>query len=369
MKSEMEEKVVSAADTHSQLSAVKRAVLEKRLAGRAHNGADGQAISRRQRVEPPPISLSQQRLWFLSQLEPDLVAYNISEAVRLAGKLDVPVLNWCFNEIVRRHESLRTSFDVIAGQPVQVIAPALDLSISVVDLSQSPDDEREAEALRLSKVETESPFDLMRGPLIRGALMRLRADEHVLIVTMHHIVSDGWSQGVFKNELGALYRARVMGQPSPLSELPIQYADFSEWQREWLSGAVLDRQLNYWRDRLAGAPFVELPADKARPAAMSYRGATFLFELSTELSESLAALSRREGTTLFMTLLAGFKALLHRYTDQNDIVIGTPVANRNREEVESLIGFFVNTLVLRTELSGDPAFRELLARVREVALG
>ena len=370
MNPETEDKAVSGADARSRLSAAKRALLKKRLAGRAHDAADGQSISRRQRVESPPISFSQQRLWFLSQLEPELVAYNISEAVRLAGKLDVPVLNWCFNEIVRRHESLRTTFDVIAGQPVQVIAPVLELSIPVVDLSQLPDDEREAEALRLSRVETERPFDLVRGPLIRAVLMRLRADEHVLIVTMHHIVSDGWSQGVLKNELGALYRARVMGQPSPLAELPIQYADFSEWQREWLSGAVLDRQLNYWRDRLAGPPpLVELPADKARPAAMSYRGATFLFELSTELSESLAALSRREGATLFMTLLAGFKALLHRYTDQNDIVIGTPVANRNREEVESLIGFFVNTLVLRTDVSGDPAFRELLARVREVSLG
>ncbi len=366
----MEEKVVSGADARSQMSAAKRALLEKRLAGRGQDAPDKQAIRRRSRVGPPPLSFAQQRLWFLSQLEPELVAYNISEAVRLAGKLDVPVLNWCFNEIVRRHESLRTSFDVIAGQPVQVIAPALELSIPVVDLSQFPDDERDAEALRLSRVETVRPFDLVRGPLIRAVLMRLREDEHALIVTMHHIVSDGWSQGILKNELGALYRARVMGQPSPLGELPIQYADFSEWQREWLSGAVLDQQLNYWRDRLAGAPpLTELPADKARPAAMSYRGATFLFELSTKLSESLAALSRREGATLFMTLLAGFKTLLHLYTDQSDVVIGTPVANRNREEVESLIGFFVNTLVLRTDVSGDPAFRELLARVREVSLG
>jgi hypothetical protein len=262
MNSEMGEKVVSGAGARSQMSAAKRALLEKRLAGRAQDAPDKQAISRRQRAKPPPLSFAQQRLWFLSQLEPELVAYNISEAVRLAGKLDVPVLNWCFNEIVRRHESLRTSFNVIAGQPVQVIAPALELSIPVVDLSQLPDDEREAEALRLSRVETERPFDLVRGPVIRTLLMRLRAEEHALIVTMHHIVSDGWSQGVLKNELGALYRARVMGQPSPLAELPIQYADFSAWQREWLSGAVLDQQLNYWRDRLAGAPpVVELPAD------------------------------------------------------------------------------------------------------------
>ncbi|HET6975220.1 MAG TPA: amino acid adenylation domain-containing protein [Pyrinomonadaceae bacterium] len=370
MNPETEDKAGSGADARSQMSAAKRALLEKRLAGRGQDAPDKQAIGRRSLIGPPPLSFSQQRLWFLSQLEPELVAYNISEAVRLAGRLDVAVLNWCFNEIVRRHESLRTSFDVIAGHPVQVIASALELSIPVFDLSQFPDEERDVEALRLSRVETERPFDLVRGPLIRAVLLRLRADEHALIVTMHHIVSDGWSQGVLKNELGALYRARIMGQPSPLAELPIQYADFSEWQREWVSGAVLDQQLNYWRDRLAGAPpFIELPADKARPAAMSYQGATFLFELSTELSEALAALSRREGATLFMTLLAGFKTLLYLYSDQSDIVIGTPVANRNREEVESLIGFFVNTLVLRTDVSGDPAFRELLARVREVSLG
>ena len=253
MNPETEDKTGSGADARSQMSAAKRALLEKRLAGRGQDAPDKEAIGRRLRVGPPPLSFSQQRLWFLSQLEPELVAYNISEAVRLSGGLDVPALNWCFNEIVRRHESLRTSFDMIAGQPVQVIAPALELSIPVVDLNQFPDDERDAEALRLSRVETEQPFDLVRGPLIRAVLIRLRADEHALIVTMHHIVSDGWSQGVLKNELGALYRARVMDQPSPLAELPIQYADFSVWQREWLSGAVLDRQLNYWRDRLAGA--------------------------------------------------------------------------------------------------------------------
>jgi amino acid adenylation domain-containing protein len=370
MTSEIEGKIVSGADARSRMSGAKRALLEKRLAGRAADAPDKQTIGRRPRVEPPPLSFAQQRLWFLSQLEPEAVAYNISEAVRLAGQLDVPVLNWCFNEIVRRHESLRTSFDANAGQPVQIIAPRLELSIPLIDLSRLPDGDCETEALRFSQLEAGHHFDLVHGPLIRAVLIRLRADEHVLIVTMHHLISDGWSQGLLKSELGALYRTRIMGQSSPLAELPIQYADFSEWQREWLSGALLDQQLNYWRDRLAGLPqFVELPADGVRPAEKSYHGATFLFELSTELSESLTAFSRREGVTLFMTLLAGFQALLHRYTNQNDIVIGTPVANRNREEVESLIGFFVNTLVLRTDVSGDPAFRELLARVREVALG
>ncbi|HEY6801976.1 MAG TPA: amino acid adenylation domain-containing protein [Pyrinomonadaceae bacterium] len=366
MDSEIKES--SAQYARARLSEAKRALLEKRLAGLPQDTSEAQTIGRCARVGPAPLSFAQQRLWFLGQLEPELVAYNVSEAVRLTGKLDVAALRWSFNEIVRRHESLRTSFAVVDGQPVQQIAPSLELTIPLVDLGHSPD--AGAEALRLSREETERPFDLVHGPLIRVELLRLREDEHVIIVTTHHLISDGWSQGVLKTELGVLYAARVMNQPSPLAELPIQYADFSAWQREWLSGAVLDRQLNYWRDRLAGAPpFFELPADKVRPAKLSYRGATFLFELPRELSESLASLSLSEGATLFMTLLAGFKALLQRYTDQDDLVIGTPVANRNREEVESLIGFFVNTLVLRTDVSSDPSFRELIARVCETSLG
>lgn len=354
----------------TQLSAAKRALLEKRRAGRSSASVDEQAIRLIQRNGPVPLSLAQQRLWFLDQLEPGLVAYNMPAAVRLVGQLDVAVLNWSVNEIIRRHESLRTTFDSVADQPVQVIAPSLELSIPVVDLTGLPGDAREQEAMRLSQEEAQRPFDLLRGPLIRAVLLRLQSDEHVLIVTMHHIVTDLWSQGVFKSELGALYEAGIKRERSPLPELSIQYADFAQWQRGWLTGDELERQTAYWRKQLSGAPpSVDLPTDHPRPPRMDYQGATFLFEISAELSESLTALSRREGATLFMTLLAAFKALLWRYTGQSDIVIGTPVANRNREELEGLIGFFVNTLALRTDISGDPAFRELLGRVRETALG
>ncbi|HEX6045328.1 MAG TPA: amino acid adenylation domain-containing protein [Pyrinomonadaceae bacterium] len=316
-----------------------------------------------------PLSFAQQRLWFLCQLEPGLVAYNVPAAVRLIGNLNVTVLNWSLNEIVRRHESLRTTFDSVAGQPVQIIAPELTLSIPVIDLTHLPEALRDAEAFRLAQEDAGGAFDLAAGPLVRAVLLRLGPEEHVLILTMHHIVSDGWSQGVLKSELSALYEAGINKRPSPLPELSIQYADFAVWQRGWLKDGELDRQTQYWRKQLAGAPpSLELPADRTHPPQMDYRGSTFLFELPADLSESLTALSRREGATLFMTLLAAFKALLWRYTGQNDIVVGTPVANRNREELEGLIGFFVNTLALRTDFSGDPTFRELLAQVREVSL-
>ena len=351
------------------LSAAKRALLEKRLAGRSAVEADEQAIRPAPRNGPIPLSFAQQRLWFLDQLEPGLVAYNVPAAVRLAGELDVASLNWSLNEIVRRHEILRTTFDSVAGQPVQIIAPSLELSIPLIDLINVK--QRGTEALRLSQEEAQRPFDLTRGPLIRALLIRMQSDEHVLVLTMHHIVSDGWSQGVLKMELGALYDARLNARRvTPLPELSIQYADFAQWQRGWLNGDELDRQISYWRQHLTGAPpSLDLPLDGPRPSLMNYQGSAFVFDLPTELSESLAALSRREGVTLFMTLLAGFKALLARYTEQSDIIVGTPVANRNREELESLIGFFVNTLALRTDLSGDPTFRELLHRVREVSLG
>ncbi len=357
-------------NSKTQLSAAKRALLEKRLAGRSPVEPDGQAIRRIPRNGPVPLSFAQQRLWFLDQLEPGLVAYNVPAAVRLVGKLDVAVLNWSLNEIVRRHESLRTTFDSVAGQPAQIVAPSLELSISVVDLSGFSDELRETAAMRLAQEEAQRPFDLIRGPLIRAVLLRLGSELHVLIVTMHHIVSDGWSQGVLKTELGALYDAGMKGERTSLPELSIQYADFAQWQRGWLKDDELNRQLAYWREHLKGAPpSVDLPNDSARPPQLNYRGATFLFELSADLSESITALSRREGVTLFMALLAAFKALLFRYTGQSDIVVGTPVANRNREELEGLIGFFVNTLALRTDFSGSPTFRELLHRVREVSLG
>ncbi|HET9526114.1 MAG TPA: condensation domain-containing protein, partial [Pyrinomonadaceae bacterium] len=370
MKSKTNDKAISGAvKERGQLSPAKRALLEKRLAGRSSVETGAEGIRPGPRNGSAPLSFAQQRLWFLDQLEPGLLAYNMPAAVRLLGRLDVTVLNWSLNEIVRRHESLRTTFNSVAGQPIQIIAPALELSTPIIDLTDLPDDERETEAMQRAREEAYRPFDLVRGPLIRAVLLRLRSEEHVLILTMHHIVSDGWSQGVLTKELGVLYEAGANGLRSPLSDLSIQYADFAQWQRGWLKGDELDRQIEYWRNHLKGAPpSVDLPTDGVRPPQMNYQGSTFVFELSAELSESLNALSRREGATLFMTLLAAFKALLWRYTGQRDLVVGTPVANRSREELEGLIGFFVNTLALRTDFTGDPTFRGLLRRVKEVSL-
>ena len=317
-----------------------------------------------------PLSFAQQRLWFLHQMDPSNAAYNMPLAFRLSGQLDVEALQWSLDEIVRRHEILRTTFDVLDQGPVQLVAATGNLTLSVTDLSSLPPSVSEAEAEMLATEETQRPFDLVSGPLIRARLMRLKANEQVLLVTMHHIISDGWSQTVLLNELGALYESAVAGRISPLPELSIQYADFAEWQRNWLHGEVLDQQLDYWRKHLSGAPpSLELPADRPRPAVQSFNGERYSFALSRDLTARLLELSRREDATPFMTLLAAFYVLLYRYTGQADIVVGTPVANRNRQELESLIGFFVNTLALRVDLSGNPTFRELLARVREVALG
>jgi amino acid adenylation domain-containing protein len=317
-----------------------------------------------------PLSFAQQRLWFLDQWEPGNSAYNMPAAFRLTGPLDVKALECSLNEIVRRHESLRTSFSVVDGQPIQVMAPSLTLTLPVVDLQELPEDEREDQPRRLATEEAKNPFDLAQGPLLRSTLLRLGAQDHVLLLNMHHIVSDGWSMGVFFRELSALYEAFSTGKSSPLPELPIQYADFAGWQRQWLQGQMLETQLSYWRQQLETAPPVlELPTDHPRPPVQTYRGARQSLVLSKTLTEALKALSRQESSTLFMTLLAAFQILLHRYTGQDDIVVGTPVAGRNRTETEGLIGFFLNSLVLRTDLSGNPTFRELLARVRQVALG
>jgi amino acid adenylation domain-containing protein len=343
-----------------------RAVREEKSEGR---GATAQAIRRAPRDSAPPLSYAQQRLWFLDQLEPGSAAYNIPAALRLEGRLDAAALERSLREIVRRHESLRTTFQEVGGEPAQVISPEAGLSFRVVSLEDLPPAGREAEARRLALEEARRPFDLARGPLLRAALVRLAAESHLALFTLHHIVSDGWSHGVLTRELAVLYAAFSAGLPSPLEELPIQYADYAAWQRGRLSGDELERQLGYWRGRLRDAPALDLPTDRARPAAQSSRGKTLPLTLDTSLSEALKELSRREGATLFMTLLAAFQALLSRHTGQEDLVVGTPVAGRQLLETEGLIGFFVNTLALRTDLSGDPTFRELLARVRETALG
>ncbi|MBD2370873.1 hypothetical protein H6G63_28895 [Leptolyngbya sp. FACHB-402] len=316
-----------------------------------------------------PLSFAQQRLWFLHQLASDSPLYNDPVALRLGGLLNVTALKQSINEIVRRHEVLRSRFDTVQGQPVQIITPSLDVPISMVDLGDLPEPEREAEALRLAIEEAARPFDLSADPLLRVTLLRLSETDHVVLLTLHHIVSDAWTMGVLVQELSALYAAFSTHQPSPLPELPIQYADFALWQRQWLQGEVLQAQLNYWRQQLAALPTLELPTDKPRPQIQSDRAATQTFVVPKEVSRSLIQLSQQEGVTLFMTLLTAFKTLLHCYTGQTDIGVGSPIANRNRAEIEHLIGFFVNTLVLRTDLSNNPTFRSLLARVRETTLG
>jgi len=349
------------------------------LHGRGGLSATGPAppmtrIPEAERGGPLETSFGQERFWFIDQLRPGMTAYNIFGAVRMRGKLDAAVLQLSFDELVRRHEVLRSTFTTLAafdGRPMQVIGPADGLPIQRVDLRGLPDSGDLAE--RLKNEEARRPFDLARGPLIRGVLLRLADDDHILAVTAHHIVYDVWSRELLIRELGVLYEAFWHRRPSPLPELAIQYADFAHWQRRWLRGEVLTAQLDYWKQQLAGGPSgttsgTELPADRPRPPLQSFRGRRRLLDVPPRLTAALKDLGRKHGTTLFMTLLAGFEILLHRYTGEDDIVVGSPIANRNRAETEPLIGFFVNTQVLRTRLDGDPSLRQLMGRVRETAL-
>jgi acyl carrier protein len=327
-------------------------------------------IERAERGGSMPLSFAQQRLWFLNRLEPESAFYHCPVALRLRGALDTAALGRTLREIIRRHEVLRTSFAEVGGRPAQSISPASNFALPLEDLSHLEAEEREQEARRLARREAEHPFDLSAGPLLRARLLRLSEEEHVAVFTMHHIVSDGWSMGVLVREVSALYEAFSQGRESPLADLLIQYADYAVWQREWLRGEVLERQLCYWRERLRGAPPVlELPTDRERPAVQSFRGAHLSFTLDAGLSEGLRLLSRRAGVTLYMTLLAGCQALLHRLTGERRLSVGTPVAGRTRVEAERLIGFFVNMLVMHSDLSDDPTFSELLRRARETALG
>ncbi|MBV9107973.1 MAG: AMP-binding protein, partial [Gemmatimonadetes bacterium] len=317
-----------------------------------------------------PLSFAQERLWFIDRLEPGSAVYNLPAAVRLTGALDERVLERALGEIVRRHEALRTVFTEVAGSAAQMVAPFGGFALPVEDLSELSEADRGAALRRRTGAEARRSFDLSAGPLFRAALLRLGEEEHVLLLSMHHIVSDGWSMGVVFRELSALYAAYLEGRESPLPELPVQYADYAVWQREQLAGEALDRQLAYWRERLAGAPeLLELPTDRPRPPVRTYRGASVPVELPLDLLERLQALGRSEGATLYMMLLGAFQVLLSKYGGSEDVVVGSPIAGRTRGEVEELIGFFVNTLVLRTDLSGDPGFRETLRRVREATLG
>ncbi len=324
-------------------------------------------VARTQRL---PLSFAQQRLWFLDQLEPNNPRYNVPYAARLKGHLQPEVLERSLQEIVRRHETLRTSFQVVGDQPVQTIDSEVTVPLVTRDLTPLPEASREEEARRLAREEAQRAFDLTVAPLMRATLLKLAEDDHVLLLNTHHIISDGWSLGVLLREMASLYEAFSANGPTTLPELGVQYADFAAWQREFLAGEILDKQLAYWKQELSGAPpSLELPTDRSRPPIESFRGAQQAIVLPKELLESLRKLSRAEGATLYMTLLAAFAVLLSRYSGQQDVVVGTPIAGRNRAEVEKLIGFFANTLVLRTDLSSDPTFRELLARVRQTAMG
>ncbi len=352
------------------LSPAKRALLEQRLKKKNVNTVVKKTIPRRNNQDAVSLSFAQQRLWFLDQLEEERDTHHMSISLRLTGTLNVAALEQCFTEMVRRHESLRTTFQLSNGEAVQVIGSPFLVKLPVVFLQNKSEVEQSAEIQRLATQAHQQPFELAQGPLLRFTLLQLGEQSHILLLTMHHIISDGWSIKIFLRELSTLHTAFSIGEPSPLPKLPIQYADFAYWQRQWLTGEVLETLLNYWKQQLKEAPpLLELPTDRPRPSIQTYRGAKQVSELSPSLSQGLKTLSRQASVTLFITLLSAFKLLLSRYTGQTNIVVGTPIAGRNRTELENLMGFFINTQVLYTDLSGNPSFHELLSRVREVALG
>ncbi len=310
-----------------------------------------------------PLSYAQEGLWFLEQVEPGNTAYNLGSAMRVRGKLDVGALERAFGELIRRHEILRTTFRTVEGVGQQVIGEAGGFGLEVEEVRG------EEEARRRVEEELGRGFDLERGPLLRVRVLRVGEEEQVVVVNMHHIISDGWSMGVLQREMGILYEAYGKGEGSPLAELELQYGDYAVWQREWLAGEVEERQLGYWRRQLRGAEGVlRLPLDRGRGEEQSWRGGTVEFEVEKEVVEGLRRVGQEEGATLFMTLLAGYQTLLHYYSGQNDIVVGTDDANRQRGETEGLIGFFINQLALRSDFSGRPSFRQLLRQVRQTTL-
>jgi amino acid adenylation domain-containing protein len=316
-----------------------------------------------------PASFAQQSLWFIDQLTPGKATYNMPSALMIRGKLDVEVLRRTLEEVARRHETLRTRFVAVRGEPQQVIEDYVDICLPILDLTSiAGEQEREAEAMRLAREDAQQPFNLQQAPLFRVKLLRLGPLNHVLLLNMHHIISDAWSTGVLIEDVSALYNAFSAGRPSPLPELPIQYADYSVWQREWLEGGVLEQQLAYWKQQLAESSELALPIDRPRSAAQSQNGALYDFVVSADITQKLKKLAEEQGATLFMALLAVFQTLLYRYSGQKDIAVGTPTAGRNSDETEKLIGFFINTLVLRVNLSGSPSFKELLRKVKEVTL-
>jgi amino acid adenylation domain-containing protein len=353
----------------TELSAEKRQLLERYLKSAGLDLTNAVIMPQRRDTNKFPLSFAQERIWFMDQLEPNRSIYNLPDTHYFKGPLDLEALERSLSEIVRRHESLRTTFQTVNGDPMQVIAPPQPLSLQVVDLTALPPQERQAEAQRLADDDAQRPFDLSTGPLFRVQLVRLAEEDHLLLITMHHIVSDGWSIKLLGHELASLYNAYRAGEDSPLSALPIQYADFAVWQREWMRGEQLEKQLEYWREQFGGElPEMELPMDHARPARQSYRGAAEALEFGPDVLRRLKEIGRECKATFFMTALALFDVLMWRYSGQSDLLIGTPIANRNRRETEGLIGFFVNTLVLRAKMNGNSTFREFLDQVRETTL-
>lgn len=354
----------------ASLSADQRRLLEKLLEAEGGTPVEQPLMLPR----PPgmnllPLSFSQRRLWFLNRLQPDSPFYNVPVVVQFTGPLNVAVLENCLNVVIQRHEILRTAFSVIDDEPVQVISPHLQLSLPVIDLSHQQPQAQEAEVNRRALQDARQPFDLAQGPLLRTVLVRLGDNAHALILTMHHIISDGWSTAIFIRELGALYDAFSSGQPSPLARLPIQYADYALWEQRWLQSRELETGLAYWKNALSGTPAIfGLTPDHPRPAIQTFNGSSLSQVVAPDVYHRLRALSQREGVTLFMTLLAAFKSLFHRYTGQRDLVIGTRVAGRSRVETEGLIGCFVNPVVLRTRVAGTPTFREFLKQVSDATL-
>jgi NRPS condensation-like uncharacterized protein len=370
IKKEGEPEMNSFESRIANLSPVKLELLSRGIKAVSHHRSPLHVIEKRKRHDlPAPLSFAQQRLWFLTQLDPHSAAFHIPVAVRLVGGLDTPLLEVSLNEVVKRHESLRTAFTEQKGEPVQIIAPVLRLNLPIVDLCLLDKAQREAEAKRLAVESARLAFDLERPPLMRAMLLRMGEQDHILLLTMHHIIADAWSIRVLIRETAEVYQAFSQGRRAKLPELPIQYADFASWQRNWLSGKEIERQLDYWKRQLDQAPFfLEIPPDRPRPEGQTGHGAHFPFTIGSEITASLNALSKQTATTLFMTILAAFQVLLHYYTGSDDIVIGTDIANRTHMATEGLIGFLVNQLVLRTGLAGNPTFTEILRHVRGVTM-
>ncbi len=358
----------------SALTPEQRALFEARLKqkGLRTDVTAVQTIPRRQDrgSSTCPASIDQERLWFIDQLQPGNTAYNIFNASRIRGSLNIPIMERVINELIQRHEVLRTTLKSVDGLPVQVIAPDLKITLEPVSLEHLPEAERYDEAVRLTTEEFARPFDLENGPLVRVGLLRLAQDDFVLQVNMQHAITDRWSFAVFEKELAVLYQAFATGHPSPLPELPIQFADYAVWQRERMNGDEYKKDLEYWRKQLAGAPFIlDFPTDFPRPPIQNFRGARVYVSYPKDLLDGLKELSRREGVTMFMTLMAAFKTLIYRYTNQHDVLISTPIGTRLRPETENLVGYLLNLLIVRTDLSGDPTFRDLLKREQDACVG